>query len=239
MFCSNCGTKCHDDTKFCPSCGSKIADEQQPANVQQNFNQQNENQTNYQQNYTQPDYNQQNFNQQNYNQPNYNQPNNYVQPQNYNAPQMYNVQPAMNWYKFLIYFALFAGAVVNCIFAILQMTGMVYGTESGYSVAEYVYLAFPALRFLDIFYGILLIALAAFQVFTRFQLAGFKKNAPNLVLMIYAAGIAISLLYLAISSIICGTSTFDASSIGSIIGSAVMIIVNKVYFDKRKDMFVN
>lgn len=50
--------------------------------------------------------------QQNFGQPNYTQPNNYTQP------QMYNVQFEMKWFKFLIYFGLFAGAVLNCLSAI-------------------------------------------------------------------------------------------------------------------------
>lgn len=152
---------------------------------------------------------------------------------------MYNLQPTMKWYKFLIYFGLFAGAVLNCIFAFLQITGLVYGTDGGYSIAEYIYYFYPAMRFLDIVYGILLIALAALQVFTRFRLSGFKTNGPKLVITIYASGNAISILYSIIASVICGNPIFNTITVASIIISVVMIILNKVYFDKRKDMFVN
>lgn len=31
MFCTQCGTKLHDDARFCPSCGAKIADQEIPA----------------------------------------------------------------------------------------------------------------------------------------------------------------------------------------------------------------
>lgn len=209
MFCPNCGTQCPDDTKFCPNCGSSVANNQPTENTQQNFGQPN---------YTQP----------NYTQPNYTQPNNYAQP------RMYNVQLEMKWFKFLIYFGLFAGAVLNCLSAILQITGAVYEGS-----AEVVYIFFPELKFFDIFYTILLLALAVLQIFTRFQLSGFKKNGPKLILIVYSAAAVISLLYGIVASVILHEFLFNASMIISIIVPVVMVVLNKIYFDKRKDMFVN
>ncbi len=210
MFCPNCGTQCPDDTKFCPSCGSSVANNQPTENAQQNFGQPN------------------------YTQPNYTQPNNYAQPYNYTQPQMYNVQFEMKWFKFLIYFGLFAGAVLNCLSAILQITGAVYEGS-----AEVVYIFFPELKFFDIFYTILLLALAVLQIFTRFQLSGFKKNGPKLILIVYSAAAVISLLYGIVASVILHEFLFNASMIISIIVPVVMVVLNKIYFDKRKDMFVN
>ena len=204
MFCPNCGTQCPDDTKFCPNCGSSVANNQPTENAQQNFGQ-----------------------------PNYTQPN-YTQPNNYTQPQMYNVQLEMKWFKFLIYFGLFAGAVLNCLSAILQITGAVY-EES----AEVVYIFFPELKFFDIFYTILLLALAVLQIFTRFQLSGFKKNGPKLILIVYSAAAVISLLYGIVASVILHEFLFNANMIISIIVPVVMVVLNKIYFDKRKDMFVN
>lgn len=210
MFCPNCGTQCPDDTKFCPSCGSSVANNQPTENAQQNFGQPN------------------------YTQPNYTQPNNYAQPYNYAQPRMYNVQLEMKWFKFLIYFGLFAGAVLNCLSAILQITGAVYEGS-----AEVVYIFFPELKFFDIFYTILLLALAILQIFTRFQLSGFKKNGPKLILIVYSAAAVISLLYGIVASVILHEFLFNASMIISIIVPVVMVVLNKIYFDKRKDMFVN
>lgn len=210
MFCPSCGTQCPDDTKFCPSCGSSVANNQPTENAQQNFGQPN------------------------YTQPNYTQPNNYAQPYNYAQPRMYNVQLEMKWFKFLIYFGLFAGAVLNCLSAILQITGAVYEGS-----AEVVYIFFPELKFFDIFYTILLLALAILQIFTRFQLSGFKKNGPKLILIVYSAAAVISLLYGIVASVILHEFLFNASMIISIIVPVVMVVLNKIYFDKRKDMFVN
>lgn len=214
MFCPNCGGQSPDGTKFCPYCGSNIADNQQPTNNQANYNQPN---------YSQPDYNQQG----------------YVQPQNYTQPPMYNFQPTMKWYKFLIYFGLFAGAVVNCLNAILYITGLVYGSQYGSSLSEFIYYVSPAMKYVDIIYGIMLIPSAALQIFTRFQLSGFKKNGPKLIIAVYAVELVTSLFYLIATSLVCGASTFNASTITSLIVIVVMIILNRIYFNKRKDMFVN
>lgn len=121
MFCPNCGNQCPDGTKFCQSCGTPLTNNQQQ-NTQPDFN-------NQQANYQQPNYQQPN---QQYQQPNYNQ---YQQPM-YNQPyQQYPQYPdkfnghQMGWYKFLIYFALFAGAFFNVCYAVLYMTGSIYKTE--------------------------------------------------------------------------------------------------------------
>lgn len=220
MFCRNCGTQCPDGTKFCPSCGCTFDNDQPTENVQQNF--------------SQPDYSQHNdYAQQNYTQPNYTQPN-YTQPNNYTQPPIYNAPLGMNWFKFLIYFGLFAGAVINCISAILQVTGVPYK-----GLSEYVYMFFPALRFLDIFYCISALALAAFQIYTRFQLASFRKNAPKLVLIVYSAAAVISLIYIIAASIILHEFLLNAYIVIQIVVPCLMVVLNKVYFDKRKDMFVN
>ncbi len=160
MFCPNCGNQCPDGTKFCQSCGTPLTNNQQQ-NTQPDFN-------NQQANYQQPNYNQ-------YQQPMYNQP--YQQyPQyfdKFNGHQM-------GWYKFLIYFALFAGAFFNACYAVLYMTGNIYKTEQIDPLA--VYSLYPSVKAVDIVYGILLLVLAVFMIVTRFQLSGLKKNGPKWLL---------------------------------------------------------
>ncbi len=129
MFCPNCGNQCPDGTKFCQSCGTPL--------------------TNNQQQNTQPDFNNQ--------QANYQQPNQYRQPM-YNQPyQQYPQYPdkfnghQMGWYKFLIYFALFAGAFFNVCYAVLYMTGSIYETEQIDPLT--VYSLYPGVKAVDIVYG--------------------------------------------------------------------------------------
>lgn len=230
MFCPNCGNQCPDGTKFCQSCGTPLANnQQQNQNTQSDFGNQ---QANYQQpnqQYQQPNYNQ-------YQQPNYNQP--YQQPyQQY--PQYvdpYNGHP-MNWYKFLIYFALFAGAFFNVSYAVLYMTGKIYETQNVDSMT--VYYLYPNVKPVDIVYGILLIALAVFMVMTRFQLSGLKKNGPKMIVALYGINIAMVIVYSIAISCTTDYMAFNASTIGQCVIPIVMAVVNKVYFDRRKDIFVN
>ena len=111
MFCRNCGAQIQDGSVNCPYCGA------------QQYNQQPYQQP-YQQNYQQPY-------QQNYQQP-------YQQP--YQQSGIQNTLP-MNWHKFLVYFGLWAGAVLNLINGFLLLTGSHYGDEK-----ELVYYFFPKLK---------------------------------------------------------------------------------------------
>ena len=229
MFCPNCGNQCPDGTKFCSSCGRPLANnQQQNKNTQPDFGNQ---QANYQQpnqQYQQPNYNQ--YQQQNQ-QPMYNQP--YQQYPQY--PDKYNGHP-MGWYKFLIYFALFAGAFFNVCSAVLYMTGKIYETQNIDPLA--VYYLYPNVKPVDIVYGILLIALAVFMVITRFQLSGLKKNGPKMIVALYGINIAMVIIYSIAISCTTNYMAFNASTIGQCVIPIVMAVVNKVYFDRRKDIFV-
>lgn len=220
MFCPNCGNQCPDGTKFCQSCGTPLTNNQQQ-NTQPDFNQQ----VNYQQpnqQYQQPNYNQ------------YQQPNQYQQYPQY--PDKFNGHP-MGWYKFLIYFALFAGAFFNLCYAVLYMTGKIYETEQVDPLA--VYSLYPGVKAVDIVYGILLLVLAVFMIVTRFQLSGLKKNGPKMIVGLYGLNIAIAIIYAVLISCTTNYMAFDTSIVGQCVISIAMAVVNKVYFDRRKDIFVN
>lgn len=202
---------------FCPNCGNQCPDGtkfcQSCGTPLINNQQQN----------TQPDFNNQ---QANYQQP-YQQYPQYVDP--------YNGHP-MNWYKFLIYFALFAGAFFNVCYAVLYMTGKIYETQNVDPMA--VYYLYPNVKPVDIVYGILLIALAVFMVITRFQLSGLKKNGPKMIVALYGINIAMVIVYSIAISCTTDYMAFNASTIGQCVIPIVMAVVNKVYFDRRKDIFV-
>ncbi len=148
-----------------------------------------------------------------------------------------NIQYPMKWYKFLIYFALFFGAILNFGTGILYVTGEVYSLQS--SSPEMVYYVFGNLKGLDVIMGILLIAISVFGIYTRFQLAGFKANGPMCVYILYGATAALNFLYPLIASAITDISgLFDTSTITSVCVSLAMIGLNKTYFDKRKELFI-
>ena len=145
----------------------------------------------------------------------------------------------MGWFKFLIYFGLWAGAVLNLFNAIQLFTGSHYGDKA---TIELVYLVFPDLKGLDVGIGFAMVALVALGLITRFRLAGYHKNAPLLLATTYAANAIISIIYVfGAGSIVSFDIIADAlrSTVTSVITSIVMIIINFIYFGKRKHLFVN
>lgn len=153
---------------------------------------------------------------------------------NYGA-QTQEYEYPMNWYKFLIYFALFASALLNVISGIMTMVGSQYQ-----GLADYVYLYFGGgLKALDIIMGIIQIAIAALAILTRFSLAKFEAKGPKLVMLLYLVNAVVSLFYVVVASAITGMNLFDASTIISIIVSIAMLVANRVYFTKRQSLFVN
>ena len=111
-----------------------------------------------------------------------------------NAPQTASSsatpEQGMKWFKFMIYFSLWANMVLNIINAIMMWTGSAYGSE-----AHYVYEAFPSLKGIDGFFGFLYLCLAVFAVIVRFRLAKFKAGSPLLAHIFVGANAGVFLLY--------------------------------------------
>ena len=209
MLCPNCGTDVSNAGRFCPNCGAPV-----PANGAA----------------PQPQYQQPQYQQPQYQQPQYQQP---YQPTQPAAPQM-------NWYKFLIYFALFAGALLNLVNAIRFLTGSING--SSYE-ADLLYAVFPSWKTLDIIVGLLLLVTAAFAIYTRFRLSGYYKNGPTCLFLTYGLGALINVIYLVGAAVIISDTMFSITdleivpTVTSIVVSIVMIVINVVYFNKRKQLF--
>lgn len=150
--------------------------------------------------------------------------------------QPYTAQKPMNWFKFLIYFSLWAGGIINIISGFSTMFGLHYA-----EFAEATYRFFPGQRTVDILYGIVCILMGIYAIVTRFQLARFRKNAPAILYGMYALYIVFPCMYLfatAAVTLIPLMQLIDAEMIGQLIGTAVMIVVNVIYFGKRRDMFI-
>ncbi len=150
-------------------------------------------------------------------------------------------QHPMKWYKFLIYFSLFAGAVLNFIAAMLYITGAVYpATSGGQATAQLVYETFgSSLKTVDVLYGIVLLCLAAFGIVTRFKLSSFKKEAPVCLYVVYIADVVFMLIYSIAVTATTDVLSISASDISSITATVIMVILNYIYFKKRQDLFVN
>ncbi len=210
-FCSKCGTQIESaDQQFCTNCGAKVEKQVETSTPVVN---------------SAPVYEQ--------------QP---VQNQ-YTVPTLNPVaQHPMKWFKFLIYFALFFGAFINFVFGFNYITGGIYFSQTnGQVTAEMVYGTYGAgLKVLDVIQGILMIAIAAFGVYTRFRLSKYRTNAPLCVYVLYGAGAALTLLYNIALLVVTGLNQLTSvSSITSLVVTVGFILLNYAYFTKRKDLFVN
>lgn len=155
-------------------------------------------------------------------------------------PPVLQQELKMGWFKFLIYFSLFASAVLNLISGISFLTGSRYG---GKEDAELVYETFEKLKTLDMIMGVLCIILGVLALITRFRLAKFRKDGPLTLAILYIATSIVNIIYIIsfvsiIPSFITEQMDFT-STITSIIVGIVMIFVNAIYFKKRKHLFVN
>ncbi len=150
-------------------------------------------------------------------------------------------QPApstqLKWWKFLVYFALFLSAILNLTSGILIMCGMQYGEG-----ASLLYAVYRNMKALDIIYGLSMMALAGFAILTRQHLYRFKKDGPKMLLVLYGASLILTILYPLLASVIIRRSpayAFTGKFLLQLCLSIVMIVVNKIYFDRRASLFVN
>lgn len=142
---------------------------------------------------------------------------------------------SMGWYKFHIYFALFANAIVNGLSSLSYFTGTIFGAGR-----DDVYRAFPAVPIICVVMGFLMLGFAVLAIITRFSLAALEKKGPLLLYLVYGVEIVFSLLFALALYLVTGVSeVFDSSLISSVVLNLVFLIVNIVYFTKRKDIFVN
>ena len=162
--------------------------------------------------------------------------------------QQYNAPPApdftkpqalpMNYYKFAIWVQLFLGALVYAVQGLGLLFGFWYEAVSGIN-AQWFYLFFPAMHIVDILFGLLYLAMAVGAVYTRQQMAHFKKNGPDLYYLFLIAGMVLSFLYAVLQGIICSTGSGISSAIGSLVASGVVLVLCRIYFEKRRSMFCN
>ncbi len=147
----------------------------------------------------------------------------------------------MKWYKFLIYFYLYASAAVTLIYGLGQLTGANYQGV----VTSQLYREFPLLKTMDVTSGLLMIGIAAFAVYTRFRLAGFRKNGPKCLTWLYILSIAVAAVYLVGTMIAVGEKAGSVflsvlpSLLSNLASSGLMIFLNWLYFDKRADLFIH
>ena len=148
----------------------------------------------------------------------------------------------MKWFKFLIYFSLFFGAIINIIFGLNYLTGGIYFVQSnGVTTANFVYSFFGnGLKTLDMIFGILMVGVGVFSIYTRFRLSNYKINGPLCVYILYGVSPVLTLFYnIGVGAITGISGVVSVGSFASIVVACVLIFANYRYFTKRKGFFVN
>ncbi len=148
---------------------------------------------------------------------------------------------SMKWHKFLAYFLIWAGSASNAVSGIFSLFGLQYGAEK-----DLVYLFFPALRTTDMIFGLLTLGCAAFGFYAAYRLLKLKKGAPRLLTYLYAAVAVVSFLFVVATLSILSRYSAPADAtdvwsrtIGSVAGSIAMIFINRSYYKKRVQFFIN
>ena len=142
----------------------------------------------------------------------------------------------LKWHKFLIYFALWAGALINAGNAVMCINGTQYQEQS-----EQIYAMYSGLKTLDLAWGIVLLGICAYMIYVRFQLAGFRIGAPRKLSILYIMNLVCSLAYLLAFSAVTHLSLGAMASkiIPSIFSSILLLFLNQNYYSKRLELFVN
>ena len=143
----------------------------------------------------------------------------------------------MKWHKFQMV-TLVIGAGLAVLMGVSIVTGLYYRAYGMY--AETVYGAYPMLMMLNMAYGIVIIALGVFQYIVRNRLKRFEQNGPWSLFILYALCIVTQLLYWVAGIAAIGKPPRNFTS--DLVGMAqniIMMTLQKIYYDKRKDLFVN
>ena len=146
----------------------------------------------------------------------------------------------MAWYKFLIYFALIAGAVSNIIYALLYISGKIYALQTnGWVTAEDVYEYYGTdLQTINVLYGLLLITIAIVAIIARQKLAKFRSDSLKFIIILYSLNAAVPVLYAFIGAAITEQPIDVQPMISAIVGF-LFLFFNVIYFNKRAHLFVD
>ena len=151
------------------------------------------------------------------------------------------VQPiGMAWYKFLIYFGLIAGAILNLLYGFNYISGGIYFVETNGEVsAEQVYAYYgTGLKVVDVLCGFFLIAFAILAFVVRHKLANYEPDSLKFVKIFYSLSAGVSFLYAILVSAITG-QTLAVQAVTSAIVGLVFLLLNVKYFNKRAHLFVD
>ena len=142
----------------------------------------------------------------------------------------------MKWHNFLM-IAMVISAVLTICSGLNTLTGWDFGDANLH--ASRIYNLYPSLKSCEMFYGIALIVLGVCKFFARSRLKNFRRNALGSLMFTYVFPIIVFLVYTIWASSAINGTVFDIS--GAVISGlcVIFLIVNGIYYSKRKNLFVN
>ena len=144
----------------------------------------------------------------------------------------------MKWHKFLIYFALWAGAIVNGISGIQMLSNALNPNSLMWGLRG----LSTGLRAFYIVSGVFSFGLGVFQICTRMSLARLSRRGPRMAVWNYALSFILNALLILLASVLFGmpiNALMDWTMWMILIEGALMTWANQVYYRKRAAMFVN
>lgn len=165
---------------------------------------------------------------------------NVVAAENTQLAEQSQAELGMKWFKFLIYFGLFFASAEDLI----QSAALIFDIRNDFIDLDYYFVG--NLRWLGILFAVAWIITAVIGIYMRFSLANFKKDAPKKYIIFEIVNRALSLIYTLVG-IFLVTDSEMYITVGSVIGSvvscvvggAIYIYLNIIYFKKRNHLFVN
>ena len=141
----------------------------------------------------------------------------------------------LKWHNFLMV-VMVLGGIIAIVNGLNTITGMAY-LQTGYSSSQ-IYSFYPELKSCDMVYGIITIAIGIFEFVVRSRLNKFKSNGPSSLTIMYVIAIVSLFIYLAWASSATRINMMTSSNLGSLVSNIIFLIVNGIYYSKRRELFV-
>lgn len=162
-----------------------------------------------------------------------------------------NNKLGMKYYKYQACFLMPISVLLDVILGVLLISGNFYkliGAISGDIIGSSTAILQSELKWLDVAYGIFLIAVAFYRGYITYALIKFKSGAIRHLYIITVLTEVSTLVYLTASMIMMkGFIQFDAKTVSELIKEVVSaalsitfwVLVYNKYYGKRKHLFVN
>lgn len=152
----------------------------------------------------------------------------------------------MKWYKFLIHFGLFAYAAIILLSAFSYIFGNVYFKYDPehheiINRNSELYAEYSILKTVDIIHGVALLIVAAFALLSRSALARRNENGPKTLYLLIGGEACFGAIHSVLQLIILGgdAPTEWYTVILTLAVFALILFLNRLYFERRSELFTD